>query len=263
MLLIILRCSGLTETKTGLFTGVCEREESWTWPPPQPGDSGHHTPRIPMLPTGLCCSFLSWCKTLPCSNPTVGHAGLLFLPFLLFLLLLGSCQLPWQCCQPTSNPAGTGPVAHPHHSLLRPPRSVSGGPWRQQSPPRHRPSSTCPAAPLPPLRKSQLAPLCPFSWLALSSPLSCRPQLILDVSSLDLHQERTVLSCTQQVGLAAASLPFWQVSLPSPTSPRSLQGLSHNQQLFLSWYFCSLPSLHSVSSSTDLYAKLPVSGTKQ
>lgn len=42
----------------------------------------------------------------------VRHAGLLFLRFLLFLLLLlGCCQLPRQCCQPTSHPAGTGPLA--------------------------------------------------------------------------------------------------------------------------------------------------------
>lgn len=53
------------------------------------------------------------------------------------------------------------------------PGGFPGGPWRQQSPPTHRPPWTCPAPFLPPLPKSQFAPLCPFSCLPPSSPLPC------------------------------------------------------------------------------------------
>jgi len=138
-----------------LFTRVCGREESWTWVSQRPGDCGHQAPRIPTLPTGLCCSFLSWCKNSSSSNPMLGmlacssspsssswdaagcHGNAASQPYtqeervLLSILTTASCSHPrgyLECCGGNSHPHAQIVMDLPHCSPATSPQMPACSP---------------------------------------------------------------------------------------------------------------------------------------
>lgn len=157
----------------------------------------------------------------------VGHTGLLFLPFLLFLLLLGCCWLPWQCCQPTSHPAGTGPVTCRCHSLVQPPRRVPRGAVEATVSPHAQTIMDLPHCTPSTSAQKVLLPLLlagPIFSPFLQTPVKPGCQFPGAASGMNCALLRSV----HGAGCSVSPL-FRQVSLSSPTSPHSLQGLSHNR----------------------------------
>lgn len=166
--------------------------------------SGHHTPA---LPGASCCFFLSWDKTLPAQTPWWDR-------------LASSSSWDAVGCRGNLTPSRSSTI---NPSSPQPPAATQEGP----SGGRCHPTDHHVPVHLPP------KPACSPPSLLLHSPLSCRPQSMLGVISMDLHQEWAVPSCS---GRSPSHLQ------PSLTHCKAFPMTSPSQQLLLSQCCCSLPS---------------------